>query len=78
MKKQFRVLLPVEIGEQIYGFGQVVELDVATAKAYAHALVSVDEVEAAENHSKQQEAAGQAKAGPTPHVTMAQRMPEGK
>jgi hypothetical protein len=37
--RKFRVLLPVLIGQHTYEFGQTVELDVATAKEYAHALL---------------------------------------
>lgn len=39
---EYRVLLPVDIEGKLYQYGETVELDAATAKAYAHALVSVD------------------------------------
>jgi len=40
---KYRVVLPIAIGEATYAFGQVVELDAATAKLYNHALVRVEE-----------------------------------
>lgn len=43
--KTFRVVLPIDIDGKLFQFGQTVELDVETAKAYSHALVRVDEEE---------------------------------
>ena len=45
--QKFRVLLPIEIDGAQYPYGQVVELDLATAKLYSHALVHVASEEAA-------------------------------
>lgn len=39
---EYRVLLPVDIEGRTYQYGETVELDAATAKAYAHALVRVE------------------------------------
>ena len=41
--RKFKVLLPVLIGERTYEFGETAELDLATAKEYAHALLPVEE-----------------------------------
>ena len=43
---KFRVLLPIEIDGKVYGYGQEIELDMETAKQYAHALVRVESKEA--------------------------------
>ena len=40
---KYRVLLPISVNGATYQYGQEVELDVATAKQYAHALVRVEE-----------------------------------
>lgn len=37
--RKFKVLLPVLIGGRTYQFGEMAELDVATAKEYSHALL---------------------------------------
>jgi hypothetical protein len=42
MKKNYRVLLPVEIDGRIYQFGETVELDVATAVEYSNALATCE------------------------------------
>jgi hypothetical protein len=41
--KRYRVLLPVEIGGRVYQFGEVVELNMKTAKEYGHALSAMAE-----------------------------------
>jgi hypothetical protein len=40
---KFRVLMAVDIEGTIHHFGSVIELDEATAAAYAHALLRVEE-----------------------------------
>jgi hypothetical protein len=39
--EDYRVLLPVEIGGELYEYGATANLDAATAKAYKDALVRV-------------------------------------
>jgi hypothetical protein len=41
--RKYRVVLPVEIGDRIYQFGEHVELDVETAAQYAHCLIAIEE-----------------------------------
>lgn len=43
--KKFRVVLPIEFGGRIYAYGDTVEMTVADAKEYSHALIAVDEEE---------------------------------
>jgi hypothetical protein len=40
---KYRVTLPVDIGGRIWNFGEVVELDIETAAAYAHALIALED-----------------------------------
>ena len=40
--EEYRVLLPIDVDGRVYEYGQVVSLDMATAKLYAHALVRVE------------------------------------
>ncbi len=51
MKEHYRVLLPIDVDGEIYQYDQVVELDAATAKQFAHALVRVE----AQIEARQQE-----------------------
>ncbi len=51
MRRKYRVVLPVEIDGQVYEFGQVVDLELATAELYAHALIAVEEGESSGGNS---------------------------
>jgi hypothetical protein len=43
-KRKYRVTLPVDFGDGvIHQHGETVELEMETAKAYAHALIAVAE-----------------------------------
>ena len=45
MKKRYKVLLPIDVDGRIYQHGDVVELDLETAKIYSHALIALAETE---------------------------------
>lgn len=48
MKRKYRVVLPVDLGDgQVHNFGQVVELDPAAAEPFSHALVDIAAEQAA-------------------------------
>jgi hypothetical protein len=44
-KRQYRVILPVEIDGRVLAYGETVELETQTAVDYAHALIAVEEGE---------------------------------
>jgi hypothetical protein len=50
MKRKYRLMLPVEIDGVVHEYGEVVELDLETAAAYAHALIAVEEGESNGGH----------------------------
>jgi hypothetical protein len=52
MKEKYRVLLPIAVGEAVYHYDQVVELDAETAKAYSHALVRVEQAKSGTEEHK--------------------------
>lgn len=41
MRKTYRVVLPVEIGGQVYQFGAAVELAEEETQGYEHALIEI-------------------------------------
>jgi len=38
MKKTYRVMLPIQVGEFTFQYGEEVDLDADQARAYAHAI----------------------------------------
>jgi hypothetical protein len=60
---RYRALLAVDIEGKVYQYGQPVELDAATAKAYSHALVSEDAAAGAAAMQSAEEAKTQAFEG---------------
>ena len=43
VKKRYRILLPIEIGERIYTVGETVEMGMDEAVKYSHALIASEE-----------------------------------
>lgn len=41
--RRYRVILPIDVGGRVYGFGEIAELEMDTAVDYAHALIPLKE-----------------------------------
>lgn len=52
MKKQYHVMLPVEVDGKVYNYGDVAELDIETAAKYAHALMALGEEQKEEQRGR--------------------------